>query len=154
MAVKKCPMCGGDVVGDVCFSCGFELPNEAEMTSERIPEPKTVYAESFTDTKCGYVPPPRVKIADEGESPSYLGYESEYSYSYGSFEDFCDRYNKMSFSEKMGKYWWAMLILLLLPAALPLIAGIILTFAAKTPAVRKFAGSVIILGVISLFVFG
>jgi hypothetical protein len=154
MAVRKCPMCGGDVVGDVCFTCGFELPDEKTMSSEHIPEPETVYSEVMTAEKGRYTPPPRVKTVDEGESPSYFGYENEYTYSNDGFERFCDEYNRMTFSQKLGKYWWAMLILLILPAALPIIAGIAGMLISKSPAVRKFAGSVLICGIASLFVFG
>jgi hypothetical protein len=154
MAVRKCPMCGGDVVGDVCFSCGFELPDEEAMTSAHIPEPETVYAEVVTDEKSRYTPPPRVKTVNEGESPSYYGQSSDYSSSEGSFERFCEDYNRMTFSDKIAKYWWAMLILLILPGALPIIAAIAGMLISKSPAVHKFAGSLLLFGIASLFIFG
>jgi hypothetical protein len=151
MAVRKCPMCGGDVVGDVCFSCGFELPDEEITPKAHLHEPETVYPEVITAEKGRYTPPPRVETVYSGEAPpAYDNYPDDYS----EFEGFCDRYNRMTFSEKMGKYWWAMLILLILPAALPIIAAIITMLVSKSPPIRKFAGSVLLYGIISFFVFG
>jgi hypothetical protein len=41
--IRKCPICGGDVIGDYCFSCGYELPKEDEIAASNNPEPKRSY---------------------------------------------------------------------------------------------------------------
>jgi hypothetical protein len=84
--VKKCPLCGGDVLGNYCFSCGIDLPDEEELSRRANPEPvrqqSTQNPESarsqntqtpgavMTEEASDY---PRVKVADNGwhTSPGY-----------------------------------------------------------------------------------
>jgi hypothetical protein len=37
--IRKCPICGGDVIGDYCFSCGYKLPEEEKIAAKNNPEP-------------------------------------------------------------------------------------------------------------------
>jgi hypothetical protein len=54
MAVTKCPICGSDVVGDVCFTCGFEMRNDAEVAAGHIPEPNPAASQAYGNAPGGY----------------------------------------------------------------------------------------------------
>jgi hypothetical protein len=84
--IRKCPNCGGDVLDGYCYACGIEVK---EIKTDYA-EPETIY--------------PHIEIADD------IVYEKPIE------EDFYTKYNKMTFGDKMGKYWWFVLLSLLLPA--------------------------------------
>jgi hypothetical protein len=91
--IRKCPNCGGDVLDGYCYACGITVAPEPVKETEI---PKTSYAEPETVY-------PHIEIADD------IIYEKPIE------EDFYTKYNKMTFGEKMGKYWWFVLLSLLLP---------------------------------------
>jgi hypothetical protein len=181
MAVRKCPICGSDVIGDTCFTCGFEMKNEDEITVGHIPEPKQ--SESYPGARsansatnsAGYsggyetaphavgggfteAPNTRVKYAENySDAPRvevvYPSNKGNYAPPQSDFDMFCEHVANMTFSEKLEKYWWVTLLSLFLPAALTIIPAIILMLF-KNKSVRKVGQTLLILGIISLFVFG
>jgi hypothetical protein len=183
MAVRKCPICGSDVIGDTCFTCGFEMKNEDEITVGYIPEPRQ--SDSYPGAQSGYsnaqysnsaansggyetaphavgggfteAPNTRVKYAENySDAPRvevvYPNNKGNYVPPQSDFDMFCEHIANMTFSEKLEKYWWVVLISLFLPAALTIIPAIILMIF-KNKSVRKLGQNLLVLGIISMFVF-
>jgi hypothetical protein len=72
MAVAKCPICGSDVVGDVCFTCGFEMRNDAEVAAGHIPEPNQVTGQGGSAPGGGFTDMPAYESAPNyGNAPTY-----------------------------------------------------------------------------------
>ncbi|MDR0943084.1 MAG: hypothetical protein LBM41_00940 [Ruminococcus sp.] len=94
--IQKCPNCGGDVLDGYCYACGIEVAPQEEQ-SGGYPHIQTDFAEPPPQTDR-----PNIKVED-------IVYEKPIE------EDFYTKYNKMSFGDKMGKYWWFVLLSLLLP---------------------------------------
>jgi hypothetical protein len=180
MAVTKCPICGSDVVGDVCFTCGFEMKNDAEVAAGHIPEPNVSANEGgipagggFTDMPSyGSAPAPKsINTANDykdapvqydntsfGNMPRVevvrngSGYGGNYVAPESGFEQFCGRYSTLNFSEKFEKYWWFGLLALLLPAAFSIIPGLVL-FCYRNANARKLGLDIFLTGLLSLVVF-
>jgi hypothetical protein len=132
-------MCGADVVGDVCFTCGYEIPAVQPQAEPEIPSAGTTYSNS-------YVPPPRVEVVDSD-------YRGNYYTEGKTFLHFCYKYNRMTTSQKFAKYWWLILLLLLLPAAICIVPAVMMYMMSGDREIRKFAGSLLMTGIVSLFVF-
>jgi hypothetical protein len=149
MPIQKCPICGSDVVGDVCFSCGFEMPDEKTVNSG-IPEPK------ITDAPPRFTAPLKYR-EDTTKTPNVEVVDDDYRGNYfaegKTFFHFCYRFNRMTFTKKFEKYWWAYWLLLVLPAALSVIPAVMMMIMSRDREIRKFAGSLLMTGIISLFVF-
>jgi hypothetical protein len=128
--IQKCPNCGGDVLDGYCYACGIEV-----TASKDAEEVKTTYAEPETNY-------PHIKVED-------ITYEKPLE------EDFYTRYNKMIFGEKMGKYWWFVLLSLLLPAfwLVPLFIAIGNLFFYKTEKL-KFIGELALLALAGVILLG
>jgi hypothetical protein len=187
VAIRKCPICGSDVIGDTCFTCGFELKNEEDIAVGHIPEPRQsegykaaqpsnsgVYTGNesvYSGAQTGYSSAPsaagggftqapgagikyaddynnipRVQVVNPNDRGNYAPPKSD-------FDIFCEHVANMTFSEKFTKYWWVMLISLILPAAITIIPAIALMLF-KNPSVRKVGQNLLILGIIGMFVFG
>lgn len=76
MAMTRCPLCGGNVSGGICESCGYELPDEEEIVKpyDYIPyhvedeeEEKTYTPETDEIYPNGF---PNIKVAKPNEPPA------------------------------------------------------------------------------------
>jgi hypothetical protein len=70
-------------------------------------------------------------------------------------EDFFTKYNRMNFGEKFGKYWWFVLLSLLLPLfwLVPALIGAVSVLSYKSEK-RKFIVDLFALALIGLIILG
>jgi hypothetical protein len=204
--IKKCPLCGGDVLGNYCFSCGVDLPDEEELSRRANPEPARQYNSTQTPgavvteeaNRSDY---PRVEVADNGwhtssgsanspnsninannntayRTPGYTpppeqfgqyqqsgqfqqsGQSGQYQQSgqagqTSGFAAWSERYVTMGFGEKFRRYWWYIILMLLVPGLwiVPGIVGLV-GVVNSNRAAQKFGGEQLILALIGLFIFG
>jgi hypothetical protein len=169
--IRKCPLCGGDVLGKTCFSCGFEFPDEKTMRDKHDFEPDDIVLQPSAED---ILPPPRyfdpdykapndiapnIKVADSRQksyTPPPAGYAPPppNSYQGSAFDDFCQRFSEMSFGQKLKKYWWALVLGLLINGIFPIIAAIGIQVGSKSQYKKDLVATLVLLGVISLFVLG
>jgi hypothetical protein len=164
--IRKCPLCGGDVLGKTCFSCGYEFPDEKTMRETHdfepdepalMPEPEDILPPPrFYDKD---YEAPRVKVAENRQNgyvpPPYSGdQKSAYSGKNATFDDFCRNFSEMTFGQKLKKYWWAVLLSLMITGVIPIVAAVGIKIFSKSKYSNDLVTSLLLLGVISFFVFG
>jgi hypothetical protein len=154
--IRKCPRCGEDVIGDYCFSCGYEMPAEA-VREAAAEEHRTQQSVDTTD----YIPPvyPKIKVYDDNSSYNKYtnnNYNNCHEKPKSSFLRFTERYMQMTFGEKVKNYWWYMLLALFVPGLwlMPGLVGVITALSHNDKPSKIFAGEQIILAVIGLLIFG
>ncbi|MDR0903967.1 MAG: hypothetical protein LBM59_04980 [Ruminococcus sp.] len=111
--IQKCPRCGADVLDGYCYSCGIELPQTEPDEPQISDNPQTAYYEQQntayqeTQTHAAYNEQqtvyPNIKVTDD------IVYEKPIE------EGFFTKYKKMSLGDKLGNYWWFILLSLLFP---------------------------------------
>jgi hypothetical protein len=133
-AIGKCPNCGGDVLDGYCYACGVQVAEEKAPNSGA----QTDYA----DPQNGY---PNIKVADD-----------EIIYDKPAEEDFYTKYNRMGFGDKLGKYWWFILLSLLFPFfwLVPAIWAASVALFDKTPGRGKFAFELAMLALVGVILLG
>jgi hypothetical protein len=110
-SIQKCPRCGADVLDGYCYSCGIELPprepDEPQITNSApqtaYGEPQNIHHEQHTAYSEPQTVYPNIKVTDD------IVYEKPIQ------EDFFTKYNRMTFGDKFGKYWWFILLSILFP---------------------------------------
>jgi hypothetical protein len=131
--IQKCPQCGGDVLDGYCYSCGIELPKVTNSEPQAAHhEPQNTYNGQQTAYNGQQASYNSQQAAYTGQQTAYTGQQAAYSepqtvypnikvtddiiYEKPIPEDFFTGYNKMNFGEKLAKYWWFVLLSVLLPA--------------------------------------
>ncbi|MDR0946193.1 MAG: hypothetical protein LBM87_00400 [Ruminococcus sp.] len=168
--IRKCPLCGGDVLGKTCFSCGFEFPDEKTMRDKHDFEPDDIVLQPSAED---ILPPPRyfdvdykaadyaapnIKVAPHQQNaytppPRAYAPPPQNTYQNSSFDDFCQRYSEMSLGQKFKKYWWAVVVGLLVSGIFPIIAAIAVKLFGKSDRKNALIGDLILLGILSIFIF-
>jgi hypothetical protein len=170
--VKKCPLCGGDVINNYCFSCGIDLPDEEELIAKTDPEPirtnRTVKTAEPKNYRENY---PNIKVAEEhfnqnqhqefdtssnNQNDYYNNQNQNYNSSHrpSAFENWAENYSHLKFGDKLRRYWWYILLIALLPGAWSIAAltGFIIMVSQTSRAAKRFAVEQFILAVAALFI--
>jgi hypothetical protein len=187
--VKKCPLCGGDVINNYCFSCGIDLPDEENLISKTDPEPIRNNRPVMTAEPENY---PNIKVTGEqhnhtanpgfntherynenaqsgnntnSNNQSYYntnnGYENNGFNQYRSdsrrptaFSAWAENYAKLSMGEKFKRYWWYILLIVLIPGgwAVAGLAAIVTAVSQTGKGVKRFVADQILLALIAIFI--
>jgi hypothetical protein len=206
--ILKCPVCGGDVIGEYCFSCGVavtgdemkpspeaEPPSQARVDLAYDPDYPKVHVMPDGNSAQGsfggggqnsfggggqgtfgnsghgtYRSSPHGSYTKAGNSREQYDYQNNYqnenpndNYSprwqdappQTGFTGFTQAYSEMSFGTKFGKYWWYILLTVLVPGLwlLPALVGVITSITHSDAPSKHFAGEQILLAVVGLFLF-
>ena len=74
---EKCPLCGGRLQNNVCISCGYELPDEHDISAPYDYNPDNDYFGEREQVRYYEAPPQPAQHADmESISPMQTGYVS------------------------------------------------------------------------------
>jgi hypothetical protein len=135
----KCPNCGGDVLDGYCYACGIEVAMPEAVTNETYQNTHAAYAEPQADNVY-----PNIEVTDD------------IIYDKPTTENFYTKYNRMTFGEKMGKYWWFVLLSLIAPMfwLCPAIWAACIALFDRTPGRGKFAAELALLALIGVIILG
>jgi hypothetical protein len=150
--IQKCPQCGGEVLDGYCYSCGIEVEDVS-------PEPQISYEGNQTAYGANQTAYREEQISYSEEQTVYPNVRVTDNINYSpppAKENFFVKYARMSFGEKLAKYWWYILLSLFVPGLwlVPVVAAIGTALFSKTSGNGKFVGDQLLLAVIGLILLG